>query len=252
MALYAQMKGIGAALLFALANLAHPRILWLMLWPVLVALTLWGAGALIFWGQLVLWLSDALRRWVQTATFFVNWDATDVAVFAAKVLIVIMLVPMIQLTALLILGVFGMPAMVDHVAERRFPELARRHGGSFGGSIWNSVVALLGMLLLGALSLPFWLFPPLWPILPVVILAWVNQRVLRYDALAEHADATEMKRIFSECRGALVALGAGLALVAYVPVLGFFAPVVVGLAFIHYLLARLKLLRELPIEGGTV
>ena len=238
------MKGIGAALLFALANLAHPRILWLMLWPVLVALTLWGAAALIFWGKLVLWVSGALRRWVETATFFFNWDATDVAVLAAKVLIVIMLVPMIQLTALLILGVFGMPVMVDHVAERRFPDLGRRHGGSFAGSIWNSLVALLGMLVLGALSVPFWLFPPLWPILPVVILAWVNQRVLRYDALAEHADAAEMKRIFSECRGALVAMGAGLALVAYVPVLGFFAPVVVGLTFIHYLLARLKALRE--------
>jgi hypothetical protein len=157
---------------------------------------------------------------------------------------------MIQLTALLILGVFGMPVMVDHVAERRFPELARRHGGSFAGSIWNSVVALLGMLLLGALSLPFWLFPPLWPILPVVILAWVNQRVLRYDALAEHADAAEMKRIFVDCRGALVALGAGLALVSYVPILGVFAPVVVALAFIHYLLARLKLLREPPLERG--
>jgi len=245
------MTGVGAALLFALANLAHPRILWLMLWPVLVALTLWGAAALIFWGQLVVWLSEVLRRWVQTATFFVSWDATDVTAFAAKALILVMLVPMIQLTALLILGIFGMPAMVDHVAERRFAQLARRHGGSFAGSIWNSVVALLGMLLLGALSLPFWLFPPLWPILPVVILAWVNQRVLRYDALAEHADAAEMKRIFADCRGALVALGAGLALVAYVPVLGFFAPVVVGLTFIHYLLARLQRLRETPAGGGT-
>jgi hypothetical protein len=245
------MTGVGAALLFALASLAHPRILWLMLWPVLVALTLWGAAALVFWGQLVLWLSEALRRWVETATFFISWDATDVTAFAAKALILVMLVPMIQLTALLILGVFGMPAMVDHVAERRFAELARRHGGSFAGSIWNSVVALGGMLLLGALSLPFWLFPPLWPILPVVILAWVNQRVLRYDALAEHADAAEMKRIFADCRGALVGLGAGLALVSYVPVLGFFAPVVVGLTFIHYLLARLKRLRETPTGGGT-
>ena len=245
------MTGVGAALLFAIANLAHPRILWLMLWPVLVALTLWGAATLIFWGQLVVWLSEALKRWVQTATFFFSWDATDVAVFAAKALILVMLVPAIQLTALLILGVFGMPAMVNHVAERRFPELARRQGGSFAGSLWNSVVAVLGMLLLGALSLPFWLFPPLWPVIPIVILAWVNQRVLRYDALAEHASATEMKRIVSDCRGALVGMGAGLALVSYIPVLGFFAPVVVALAFIHYLLTRLKLLREPQVEKGT-
>lgn len=240
------MNGAGSALLLAFANLAHPRILWLMLWPVLLALALWGAAALIFWGQLVVWLADTLKRWVQTATFFVNWDATDVTLFAAKALILVMLVPLVQLTALLILGVFGMPVMVNHVAERRFPELERRHGGSFGGSVWNSVVALGGMVLLAIVSLPFWLFPPLWPLIPVVILAWVNQRVLRYDALAEHADGQEMKRIFAGSRGTLLALGAGLAFVSYVPVLGFFAPVVIALAFIHYLLARLKQLREQP------
>jgi hypothetical protein len=243
------MSEVGAALLFAFANLAHPRILWLMLWPVLLALALWGAAALVLWGRLVVWLADTLKGWVQTATFFVNWDATDVTLFAAKALILVLLVPLIQLTALLILGVFGMPVMVNHVAERRFPELARRRGGGFAGSVWNSVVALLGMLLLVILSLPFWLFPPFWPLIPVAILAWVNQRVLRYDALAEHAAAPEMKRIFAQCRAALLMLGAVLALVAYIPVLGFFAPVIVALTFIHYLLARLKRLREQPVAS---
>jgi CysZ protein len=243
------MSEVGAALLFAFANLAHPRILWLMLWPVLLALALWGAAALVLWGRLVVWLADTLKGWVQTATFFVNWDATDVTLFAAKALILVLLVPLIQLTALLILGVFGMPVMVNHVAERRFPELERRRGGGFAGSVWNSVVALLGMLLLAVLSLPFWLFPPFWPLIPVAILAWVNQRVLRYDALSEHADAPEMKRIFAQCRATLLMLGAGLALVAYIPVLGFFAPVTVALTFIHYLLARLKRLREQPVAS---
>ena len=243
------MSEVGTALLFAFANLAHPRILWLMLWPVLLALALWGAAALLLWGRLVVWLADTLKGWVQTATFFVNWDASDVTLFAAKVLILVLLVPLIQLTALLILGTFGMPVMVNHVAERRFPELERRRGGGFAGSVWNSVVALLGMLLLAVLSLPFWLFPPFWPLIPVAILAWVNQRVLRYDALSEHADAEEMKRIFAQCRAMLLALGAGLALVAYIPVLGFFAPVIVALAFIHYLLARLKRLREQPVAS---
>ena len=243
------MSEVGAALLFAFANLAHPRILWLMLWPVLLALALWGAAALVLWGRLVVWLADTLKGWVQTATFFVNWDATDVTLFAAKALILVLLVPLIQLTALLILGVFGMPVMVNHVAERRFPELERRRGGGFAGSVWNSAVALLGMLLLAVLSLPFWLFPPFWPLIPVAILAWVNQRVLRYDALAEHADALEMKRVFAQCRATLLVLGAGLALVAYIPVLGLFAPVIVALTFIHYLLARLKRLRDQPVAS---
>ena len=240
------MNGAGTALMFAFTNLAHPRILWLMLWPVLLAIALWGALALVFWGRLVIWLGDTLKRWVQTATFFVNWDATDVTLFAAKALILVMLVPIVQLTALLILGVFGMPVMVNHVADRRFAQLERRQGGSFAGSVWNSAVAMLGLAVLAAISVPLWFFPPLWPVIPVVILAWVNQRVLRYDSLAEHADAAEMKRLFTGNRGTLLILGAALALVSYIPVIGLFAPVIVALTFIHYLLARLKELRNQP------
>jgi len=243
------MRGIGASISFALGNLLHPRMLWLMLWPVLIAVGLWGLVAIWCWTGLVLWLADVLRHWIETATFFVQWDASTVALVAAKILVIIGLVPLIQLTALLILGVFGMPAMVEHVAGRSFPALERRRGGSFAGSVWNSVVALLGLALLGVVSVPFWIFPPLWPAIPVLVMGWVNQRVLRYDALAEHADAQEMLVVFKERRGAMYLLGAVLAVVAYIPVLGLFAPVLFGLAFIHYLLAELEALRAAPIEG---
>src|SRR5207237_7576585 len=126
--------------------------------------------------------------------------------------------------------------MVEYVASRSYPGLERRRGGGIAGTGWNSFVALLGRIGFGILSIPLWLFPPLWPIIPLVILGWVNQRLLRYDALAEHADADEMRRIFRARRGALYLLGVLLALVAYVPLVGFFAPVLFGLAFIHYLL----------------
>jgi hypothetical protein len=168
-----------------------------------------------------------------------HFDFGAASLVAANVLLFLLFVPLVYLTALFILSVFGMQAMVDHVARRAFPALERRRGGGVAGSGWNSLVAFLGMLGLGVLSLPFWVFPPLWPIIPLVILAWVNQRLLRYDALAEHADAGEMKRIFRERRGALYVLRLLLALIAYVPILGFFAPVLFGLAFTHYLLGAL-------------
>ena len=71
-------------------------------------------------------------------------------------------------------------------------------GGGVAGSVWNGLVALGGMALLFIVSLPLWLLPPLWPLIPLAIFAWVNQRLLRYDALAEHADRGEMTRIFRE------------------------------------------------------
>jgi uncharacterized protein involved in cysteine biosynthesis len=85
--------------------------------------------------------------------------------------------------------------------------------------------------------------------IPVAILGWVNQRVLRYDALAEHADPAEMRQVFAGNRSRLYLLGLVLALMAYIPLVGFFAPVLFGLSFIHYLLAALKVHREARIEG---
>jgi hypothetical protein len=84
----------------------------------------------------------------------------------------------------------------------------------------------------------------LWPLIPLAIFAWGNQKLLRYDALAEHADAAEMARLFRERRGALLTLGLLFALLAYVPFVGFIGPVLFGLAFIRYLLGALQELRD--------
>ncbi len=242
------MSNITRSVLFALGNLLHPRMLWLMLWPVLIAVGLWGTVAIFFWAQLATWLAGLINQWLTTGMLAIQWDMQGAALIGAKALILILLVPLIQLTALLILSSFGMPAMVEHVASRSYPQLERRKGGSLAGSLWNSLVGLAGMVVLFFASIPFWIFPPLWPLIPVAILGWVNQRVLRYDALAEHADAGELHQLIAARRGSLYLLGAVLALVSYVPLLGFFAPVLFGLTFIHYLLAELETRRTAPIE----
>jgi hypothetical protein len=246
------MTSLARSIFYALANVLHPRMLWLMLWPVLVALAIWGSVALIFWTQIALWLAELIHQWLTTGWFAIQWDVKDLALIAAKAMIVILLVPLVQLTALLILSSFGMPSMVEYVAARSYPALERRHGGSLAGSLWNGLVALAGMVLLFALSLPLWFFPPLWPLIPVAVVGWVNQRVLRYDALAEHAGAGEMRQVLAGRRVTLYFLGVVLALLAYVPFLGFFAPVFFGLSFIHYLLAALREHRDAPIAGQVL
>jgi hypothetical protein len=47
-------------------------------------------------------------------------------------------------------------------------------------------------------------------------------------------------------------MGLILALAAYIPLIGFFAPVLLGLAFIHYLLWALKAQRAAPIDEVKV
>ena len=246
------MNPVARSLLYAFANMLHPSMLWLMVWPMLIAAAFWGALLWILGAQLVAMLAGWMQEWIQSGTFFIRWDIGGLITLAAKVLVFLLFVPLVWLTALLILSTFGMPAMVEHVAARRFPQLARRRGGSIAGSVWNGVVALAGLIGLGLVSIPFWLVPPLWPLIPVAIMGWLNQRVLRYDALAEHASGEEMLRIFASRRGTLYAMGAILALLAYVPLVGFVAPVLFGLAFIHLLLSELQALREAPIEGVAV
>ena len=228
------------AVLYGIGNLFQPRMLWLMIWPMLVALAVWGALALVLWTRLALWLAEILKPWLEPALGFVRLDFGDAALIAANVILFLLFVPLVYLTALFILGVFGMQKMVDHVAARSYPQLERRRGGGTAGSVGNGLVVLAGMLGLFIVSLPLWLLPPLWPMIPLVILSWGNQRLLRYDALAEHADPAEMARIFRERRGALYLLGFLLALLAYVPFVGFVGPVVFGLAFIRYLLGALQ------------
>src|SRR6185436_9981771 len=235
----APMSVLGA-LLYGLGNLFHPRMLWLMLWPMLVALAIWGTAALVMWTRLALWLAELFNQW---ALGIVRVELGQLSLFLANVALLLLFVPLVYLTALFILGAFGMQKMVDHVAARSFPHLERRRGGSTAGSVWNAIVTFGGMLLLFAVSLPLWLVPVLWPVITLAILTWVNQRLLRYDAVAEHADAAEMARLFREQRGPLLLLGFLLALVAYIPFVGFLGPVVFGLAFIRYLLGALDAIR---------
>jgi hypothetical protein len=113
-------------------------------------------------------------------------------------------------------------------------------------------VAVVVSLVLALISLPLWVVPLLWPVITVLLFAYLNQRVFRYDALAEHASAEEMRLLFSRWKGEFFMLGVAIAIAGHIPVFGFFVPVYGALVFIHYGLQRLAELRSEPIEGEAV
>ena len=237
------------SLVRAFFSLLHPRMLALMLWPMGVALALWIGLALAFWGRAVAAI-DVLLRGTPVVEFM--FAITPLAVIAAQlgwILLALLFVPLVLLTATVIIGLFAVPVMVNHVAQREFPRLARRQGGGVIGSTWNALAALLWLALLVALSLPLWIVPPLWPVLPLLLLAYLNYRMFAYDALAEHASADELRQVLGQDRAQFFLLGLAVALAGHVPLAGLFAPVYGGLVFTHYALARLQALRSAPIEG---
>jgi CysZ protein len=243
------MNAILNALARALVSLMHPRMLWLMVWPVLVALVIWVTLAVLYWSEAARWIDFQLHQWPVYEWAVSIWPLTLVAAWFGWLLLLLLFVPAVLITAVLIISVVSMPAMAAHVGERDYPGLARRKGGTLAGSVWNAVAALVLFALLFAVSLPLWLVPPLWPVLPVVLFGYFNQRVFRYDALAEHATAAEIAELVRRNRSELFLLGVALALIGHIPLVGFLIPVYGGLAFIHYGLARLGELRSEPIQG---
>jgi len=242
---------IFAALTRALADLLHPKILWLLVWPMLVALIVWLTLAVLYWGQALDWIDLHLHQWALYEWTVSTWPFRLVAAWIGWLLLLLAFVPLVLITAVLIIGVAAMPAMVAHVGESEYRELARRRGGTLAGSLWNALVALIVLALLFFLTLPLWLIPFLWPVLPLVLLGYFNQRVYRYDALAEHGSSAEIDTLVRRYRGELFGLGVALALIGHIPVVGLLMPVYGALAFIHYCLGRLRELRSEPIEASA-
>ncbi len=227
----------------AAADLFLPRVMAVMFLPMLIAVALWGG---LFWWFGDVWQAE-LHAWIVGAPLpaWLGPETTGWLVgLAAFTLLALLLLPAIYVTALLITSLVFMPVLVEVVAARHYPALARQRGGSVAGSVANGVFALTVYLAVWLVTLPFWLLGPFGVAISVLLNAWLNQRLFLYDALAEHAGADELRQLKAEAGWPLYLLAALLGLLHFVPVFNFLAPVYMGLAFIHYGLGRLESLRH--------
>lgn len=233
------MIAILESLAGAVRSLFSLRMLWLMVWPVLLSIILWIVLAFVFWTPLQnswLWLFNhfGIAEWITGIE--PGWIAAGLQ----ALLHLMLFVPLVMLTALMLTAIFGMDAMVSIVSEEFFPQLEKKRGGGMAGSAANAFTALVVYLGLWIVTLPLWLLGPVGVVIPFIAAGYLNQRLFRYDALAIHADGMELKGIVEENKGNLWVLGILLGFVQYLPLLNFFAPVLTGLAFIHFCLDRLK------------
>lgn len=237
------MSAVVKALSKASRSLVHPIILAILLLPILVALAIWVGVGLNYWETWTSGIQTAVAEHTRFS-WAANWDVPRLASWLAAAIVLALLAPFVILIAVLIATVFAMPMLVNHVAKNSYPNLARRHGGTVIGSIWNATAAILLFTLLWIVTLPLWLLGPLAACLPFLLSAYLNQRLFRYDALAEHADAVEMARIFEVARGKLFLLGLITGLIYFIPPFNLVAPVFAALAFIHLCMDELQRMRE--------
>lgn len=232
------MTAVLDALARALRDLFQPRVLWVVVWPMLAAGLLWLVLAVAFWTTFSGWIALGLDK-LGIEAWLTGLEPVWIANGIQALLHILLFVPLVYVTALVITALFGMPALIRIVAERSYPELRRENGGSLIGSLWNAAIAIALFVLLWVVTLPMWLIG-VGVIVPFAAAAYLNQRLFRYDAIAEHASADEMATLFKAERGGWWGLGLLTGLVQFVPLLNLLGPVFAALAFIHFGLALLK------------
>lgn len=252
----------------AVAYCLHPRVIALSILPLLIMTVLSLGLGYFFWDAALESVRAGLDSY-EMVNSSVRWleglGLSSLRLVLAPALLLFLAIPAIVIISLLFVALFMTPAMVALVAERRFPLLARKKGGSLVASlIWSLGSTVLAAFAL-VVSMPLWLIPPLILVLPPLIWGWLTYRVMSYDALADHASREERQQILRENRASLLGIGvlsgylgaapsliwaSGAMFVALAPVL---VPVAIwvytlvfafsSLWFSHYSLAALEQLR---------
>ena len=188
----------------------HPRVIALSVLPLgIMAVLALSLGYFFFWDA-----AAALGRMLESfelLNVLVRWleglGLSRLRSVLAPAVLLFLSIPVIVMVSLLFVAVFMTPTMVALVAERRFPQLERKKGGSMLASLlWSLGSTLLAAVAL-VLSVPLWLIPPLILVLPPLIWGWLTYRVMSYDALVDHASSEERRQIFKDHRGSLLTIG---------------------------------------------
>ena len=194
----------------ALAYCLRPRVIALSFLPLVLMVTFGMVLGYFFWENAIDWVRVALETLP-----FINtvWSWLDGAgwgrmkVVLAPLIVIFCVTPVIVVLSLLLVAVLMTPTLTALVAERRFGQLERKHGGSVLASVlWSFGSALLALAAI-IVSMPLWLVPPLILVLPPLIWGWLTYRVMAFDALADHASAAERREIFQRHRARLLGIG---------------------------------------------
>jgi hypothetical protein len=247
----------------------HPRVIALSFLPLIIMVVLSLGLGYFFWDDALTSVRAGLESYALLNTM-AHWleglGLGNLRVVLAPAILLFLAIPAIVIVALLFVALLMTPTMVALVAERRFPLLERKKGGSLLASLFWSLGSTLLAVVALILSIPLWLIPPLILILPPLIWGWLTYRVMSYDALVDHASAEERRQIIRQHRASLLGIGvlsgylgaapsliwaSGAMFVAMAPIL---VPVAIwiytlvfafsSLWFAHYTLAALEQLRK--------
>ncbi|MBI3346673.1 MAG: EI24 domain-containing protein [Burkholderiales bacterium] len=204
------MQGLADSFWRAVAYCLHPRVIALSLLPLVISGVLVFGFMFFFWEGAIAGVRATLESWLLIESLLQWLDAMGLQSFRSALAAIVVLagvLPVVILLSLLLVALCMTPAIVRLVAERRFPLLEKKRGGTLLQSIAASLGATLLALVLIVLSMPLWLIPPLVMVLPPLIWGWLTYRVFGFDVLAEHASAEERRALLKAHRVPMLVMG---------------------------------------------
>lgn len=206
----------------ALSSVLHPRMLWLTFMPFAAATIVWGVALWFSWQTLIGATRNWLESWPLTTTLYGLFDWLGFSSLHAAVapfIVIAIAIPLIVVTVLLLIATLSMPAVIKHLSKRQFAALEMRHGGTFAGSLVHSIWTTLVCLLVLVITLPLWLIPPFFALIPPLLWGWLTYRVMTYDALSLHASSEERRALVRQHRLPLLLIGVASGLLGSLPTL---------------------------------
>lgn len=238
-----RMSHLFRAFARALISQLHPRMLALTLLPFVIATLAWGGALYWGWDPVMSAARSFLETSVMTRWIFgaLDWfGLPSLRAAVAPLFVIATMIPLVIVSILLFISVVSVPAAVRFL-ERAYPGLAKAKGGSLAGSVAHALGNTLVFLLMIVVTLPLWLVPPLFALIPPALWGWLTYRVMTYDALADHATAEERKTIMQRHRVPLLTMGIVVGLLGSAPTLLWVSSVAIIFLFPFVLIGALWL-----------
>lgn len=238
----------------ALVSQVHPKMLAALLMPFAIALL--GAIVLLwaFWTPLTGWLETQMSQW-DVVNDFDQWLAAaglvSIKLFMIPVLAAGILLPLAGILGLVIAAIFVMPVVLRHIERREYKDIRRQGQHAVAVGAWNAILIGTVFVFGWLVTMPLWLFPPLALVLPVFWWAFAFSRIMRVDALVEHANGHERRLLWRRHNVQYWIIGLSLSVINLFPPMWLVLPVFSALVFGHYSLEALRQHRRQSVVGST-
>ncbi len=224
----------------ALLSQLHGRMLLLSIVPFILSVLVWGVLLYLGMQPLLDWLHAAFTEYDgfrASGSWLSSWGLAALKTVVVPFVALLLLLPLMILTALIFMGVAAMPFIVCHVGGRHFPALEKKRGGSLLGSVGMALRCFALFAAIWFCTLPLYFVPPLALLAQVLLWGWLTSRVMAYDALADYASEDERKQLMHERRWQLLAIGAVSGAAGALPGLLWLGGAAIAVVFFPFLAA---------------